>query len=88
MVIYSIPGAFVNQLTSLGGASPCSHYQRVTPRIPIGFSVAQRLCARLDAVDFKLTAALAAGTPWASLEAGRMGEPEITVTKMGFSWVS
>ena len=29
----------------------------------------QRLCARLDAVDFKLTAALAAGTPWASLEA-------------------
>ncbi|CAJ1379014.1 unnamed protein product, partial [Effrenium voratum] len=27
-----------------------------------------RLCARLDAVDFKLTAALAAGTPWASLE--------------------
>lgn len=30
--------------------------------------VIQRLCARLDAVDFKLTAALAAGTPWASLE--------------------
>eukprot|EP00435_Cladocopium_sp_Y103_P012614 s492_g3.t1 len=31
-------------------------------------SAGQRLCARLDAVDFKLTAALAAGTPWASLE--------------------
>lgn len=30
--------------------------------------VIQRLCARLDAVDFKLTSALAAGTPWASLE--------------------
>eukprot|EP00913_Durusdinium_trenchii_P013001 g12207.t1 len=30
--------------------------------------VIQRLCARLDAVDFKLTAALAAGAPWASLE--------------------
>eukprot|EP00439_Symbiodinium_sp_Y106_P043434 s980_g5.t1 len=31
-------------------------------------SVIQRLCARLDAVDFRLTAALAAGSPWASLE--------------------
>merc|ERR1719343_670018 len=30
--------------------------------------VIQRLCARLDAVDFKLTAALAAGSPWASLQ--------------------
>jgi len=30
--------------------------------------VIQRLCARLDAVDFRLTAALASGTPWASLE--------------------
>lgn len=30
--------------------------------------VIQRLCARLDAVDFKLTSTLAAGTPWASLE--------------------
>eukprot|EP00438_Fugacium_kawagutii_P028658 Skav213546 [mRNA] locus=scaffold3239:60908:71355:+ [translate_table: standard] len=30
--------------------------------------VIQRLCARLDAVDFRLTAALAAGSPWASLE--------------------
>ena len=31
-------------------------------------SVIQRLCARLDAVDFELTAPLAAGSPWASLE--------------------
>jgi len=30
--------------------------------------VVQRLCARLDAVDFKLTASLAVGSPWASLE--------------------
>uniref|UniRef100_A0A7S4PYX1 Uncharacterized protein n=1 Tax=Alexandrium monilatum TaxID=311494 RepID=A0A7S4PYX1_9DINO len=30
--------------------------------------VIQRLCARLDAVDFKLTSALAAGSTWASLE--------------------
>lgn len=30
--------------------------------------VIQRLCARLDAVDFKLTATLAAGSPWATLE--------------------
>eukprot|EP00434_Breviolum_minutum_P017473 symbB.v1.2.015422.t1/scaffold1151.1/size135147/1 len=31
-------------------------------------STPQRLCARLDAVDFRLTAALASGRPWASLE--------------------
>eukprot|EP00747_Dinoflagellata_sp_TGD_P025523 gnl/TRDRNA2_/TRDRNA2_131314_c0_seq2.p1 gnl/TRDRNA2_/TRDRNA2_131314_c0~~gnl/TRDRNA2_/TRDRNA2_131314_c0_seq2.p1 ORF type:complete len:880 (-),score=192.00 gnl/TRDRNA2_/TRDRNA2_131314_c0_seq2:88-2727(-) len=30
--------------------------------------VIQRLCARLDAVDFRLSAMLAAGRPWASLE--------------------
>lgn len=30
--------------------------------------VIQRLCARLDTLDFKLTAALSSGPPWASLE--------------------
>ena len=62
-----------------GPASPGTHhnhgygsvwYPPMAPWNPFGQKspLLQRLCARLDAVDFKLTAALASGTPWASLE--------------------
>ena len=46
---------------------PMGCYGTMTFPHPPG-STPQRLCARLDAVDFRLTAALASGRPWASLE--------------------
>ena len=46
----------------------------------------QRLCARLDAVDFKLTAVLAAGAPWASLEVLRAYRVKLeNLTRMNYA---